>query len=240
MDGGRGRRGPRIALGPRGLVTVQSPRPGKVLVGVYGPSRTSAACRALLPPGAGCSRLSWAPVVCCGHLLSEASARCLSRAAVACRGPAAAAAAAAAAAVGGPAREIMETNVPVVPLNKKFEARVLQRNGRGDCPGSNPSTASRGDRSQHKAYPLGTYTKQIWKRQNRTFTIRFAQHNALFKHERNHITSLSAWVLANLVAGWRKIFCASPKKRHFALFQISGIITRPIGTAFRHGVASAL
>ena len=57
-------------------------------------------------------------------------------------------------------------------------------------------------RSRHKAYPSGACTKQIWKRQNRTFAIRFAHHNALFEHEGNHITSLSACVLGTLVAGW--------------------------------------
>ena len=80
------------------------------VVGVCGPSRASTAWRAFLPPGvgccrlswslvgasavkgarpvsvAGCCRLSWAPVVWRGFLLSDLRTRCLSRAAVACRG----------------------------------------------------------------------------------------------------------------------------------------------------------
>ena len=76
-------------------------------------------------------------------------------------------------------------------------------------------------RSRHKAYPSGACTKQIWKRQNRTFAIRFAHHNALFEHEGNHITSLSACVLGALVAGWlaKKKSALRAKKRTLLYFK---------------------
>jgi hypothetical protein len=211
---------------PPRRVPAQSPWPGKVIVGVCGPSRASAACRALLPPGVGCSRLSWAPVVCCGPLLSEAGARCLSRAGVACRGPAVVAAAAAAAACcwlfaagcwccccccccccrGAVPRNHGNKCASSSPDQKSLRRACSSGMGGGIAPEQAHPRRVAGTqgqtRSTHKAYPLKMYAKHIWKRQNRTFTIRFAHHNALFEHESNHITSLSACVLGTLVAGW--------------------------------------
>ena len=157
--------------------------------------------RALLPPGVGCCRLSWSPVVCCGPLLSEAGARCLSRAAVTCRGPAAAAAAAAAACwllAAGCCCCCCCCCQGVIPRNhgnkcasSSPEQKSLRRvcssgMGGGTAPDQAQPRRVAGTQGQtsskHKAYPSGTYTKQMWKLQNRTFTIRFAHHNALFEH----------------------------------------------------------
>ena len=122
----------------------QSPLPGKVLVGVYGPRRASSAWRGAPPPVVGPGGLPRASAVRGGRPLSVAGSCRLSWACCCCC--CCCWLLAAAAAVGEPSREITDTNVPVVPLNKKgFKARVLQQNGWGGCPRSSPSTASRGD-----------------------------------------------------------------------------------------------
>jgi hypothetical protein len=72
----------------------------------------------------------------------------------------------------------------------------------------------------------------MWKLQNRTFTIRFAHHNALFEHESNHITSVSACVLGTLVAGWQKVFCASRKKQTLLCFKYLQLLSAQTAQLF--------
>ena len=179
-----------------------------------------------------CASSAWrgvlSPVVGSGcllrPLLSEAGARCLSRAGVACRGPAVVAAAAAAAAAccwpfaagcwcccccccrGAVPRNHGNKCASSSPDQKSLRRACSSGMGGGIAPEQAHPRRVAGTqgqtRSTHKAYPLKMYAKHIWKRQHRTFTIRFAHHNALFEHESNHITSLSACVLGTLVAGW--------------------------------------
>ena len=182
----------------------QSPLPGKVLVGVYGPRRASSAWRGAPPPVVGPGGLPRASAVRGGRPLSVAGCCCLSWACCCCCCWLLAAAAAAVG--GGVPRNHGNKCASSSPDQKSLRRACSSGMGGGTAPDQAHPRRVTGTQSQtrstHKAYPSGTYTKQIWKRQNRTFTIRFAHHNALFEHEGNHITSLSACVLGTLVAGW--------------------------------------